>query len=311
MTTLAMPSKQPITQGPLGASLYVPATHPKLGAVLAGREIPTLHSVIACTEDAVAERELEQALAQLAGTLARLEPAGALQRFVRVRNPEVLRRVLAMPGVERLHGFVLPKFTQAALPDYQDLLAGSPHWLMPTLETVDVFDPEAMRALCRALQAPEWKPRILALRVGGSDLLRLLGLRRTRGLTLYDTPLGSLLAQLILTFKPQGFALTAPVFDFIDDESLLAEEARRDVAYGFCGKTAIHPSQIATIDTAFHISPSELHAARRLMEPDCPAVFKHDGAMYEAIVHRAWAQRVLAHPAAARLTAQQMAADGS
>lgn len=284
----------------LGASLYIPATHPKLAGVLAGHEVSPLRSVIACTEDAVAERDLDTALANLAATLRQLEPANphtTLLRFVRVRNPAVLARVLAMPGVERLHGFVVPKFTLEVLPQYQALLKGTPHWLMPTLETLDVFDPEAMRRLCRALCQPEWQPRILALRVGGSDLLRLLGLRRTRGLTLYDTPLGSLLAQLILTFRPHGFALTAPVFDFIDDERLLAEEARRDAAFGFCGKTAIHPSQIATIEAAFHTSASELMAARRLVEPDCPAVFKHDGAMYEAIVHRDWAHGVLARRA--------------
>jgi len=213
---------------------------------------------------------------------------------VRVRNPAVMARVLAMPGVEKLDGFVLPKFTIAVLPQYHAMLKGRSFWLMPTLETSEVFNLEAMRELSLALCSDEWKSRILALRVGGSDLLRLLGLRRTRGFTLYDTPLGSLLSQLVLTFKPLGFALTAPVFDFIEDEHILAQEAKRDVAFGFCGKTAIHPAQIATIEAAFHVSPSELIAARRLMDPDCPAVFKHDGTMYEAVVHRDWARQVIA-----------------
>ncbi|MEJ8848384.1 HpcH/HpaI aldolase/citrate lyase family protein [Variovorax rhizosphaerae] len=281
----------------LGASLYVPATRPKLAAVLSGRELPTLRSVIACTEDAVADGELEGALANLATVLRALDPIemrSDLLRFVRVRNPAVMARVLDMPGVEKIDGFVLPKFTLAVLPQYQALLKARNFWLMPTLETSEVFEQDAMRELSLALCRKEWKPRILALRVGGSDLLRLLGLRRTRGFTLYDTPLGSLLSQLILTFKPLGFALTAPVFDFIEDEHVLAQEAKRDVAFGFCGKTAIHPAQIATIEAAFHVSASELIAARRLMEPDCPAVFKHDGTMYEAVVHRDWARQVIA-----------------
>lgn len=278
---------------PLGASLYVPATHPKLTAVLAGRELPQLGSVIACTEDAVSQRDLEAALDNLAVTLLQLPKTPRLLRYVRVRNPEVLARVLALPGVELLDGFVLPKFTLEVLPEYEVLLNGYPHQLMPTLETAEVFDPSAMKALCTALCSPAWKTRILALRVGGSDLLRLLGLRRTRGFTLYDTPIGALMAQLMLQFKTKGFALTAPVFDFIDDERLLDEEARRDAAFGFCGKTAIHPTQIATIEAAFHVGPSELHAARRLLDPDCPAVFKHEGAMYEAVVHRDWARSLL------------------
>ena len=49
------------------------------------------------------------------------------------------------------------------------------------------------------------------------------------------------LAQWVLIFRPHGFALTAPVLDFLDDDALLREEARRDIAFGFYGKTAIHP----------------------------------------------------------------------
>jgi citrate lyase beta subunit len=285
----------PLLSRALGASLYVPATHRKLAEVLSGRELPELRSVIACTEDAVAGHELESALARLAQCLPTLLPTPSRLRFVRARNPDVLARLLALPGIEKLDGFVLPKFTAAVLPHYEALLANNRQWLMPTLETREVFDPAALRALCSDLCRPAWRSRILALRIGGSDLLRLLGLRRARGFTLYDTPVASLMAQLVLTFKPEGFALTAPVFDFIDDETRLADEARRDAAFGFCGKTAIHPRQIATIEAAFHPSASELFAARRLLEPDCPAVFQHDGAMYESMVHRDWARGLIGH----------------
>lgn len=278
----------------LGASLYVPATHAKLGAVLAGREHPALKSVIVCTEDAVAEHELEAALRHLREVLATAASTPGLLRFVRARNPTVLRQVLAMPGSDRLDGFVLPKISLQTLPRYLTLLRGGPHWLMPTLETAEVFEPDAMRALRSALLRPAVRARVLALRIGGNDLLRLLGMRRPRDVTLYDTPLGALLAQLMLIFRPSGFALTAPVFDFLDDDDLLREEVRRDIAFGFCGKTAIHPAQVSVIEAVFKVKAVELEAARRLIEPDCPAVFKHGGAMYEAAVHVPWAQRVFA-----------------
>lgn len=276
----------------LGASLYVPALHPKLDAVLGRREHPDLKSVIVCTEDAIAENDLDRALAQLREVLAALAPTPGLLRFVRVRNPAVMREVLGMPGVERIDGFVLPKITSDSLPRYAKLLRASPHLLMPTLETADVFEPDAMRALRTVLLRPAVRERVLALRIGGNDLLRVLGMRRPRDVTLYDTPLGTLLAQLVLIFRPHGFALTAPVFDFLDDEPLLREEARRDLAFGFHGKTAIHPSQVALIEAVFKVKAVELEAAKRLIEPDCPAVFKLGGAMYEAAVHGPWAHRV-------------------
>jgi citrate lyase beta subunit len=275
----------------LGASLYVPALHPKLGAVLAQEAHPDVKSVIVCTEDAVAERDLDQALRQLRETLRTLRPTPHLLRFVRVRNPAVMREVVGMPGSEKLDGFVLPKVTAETLPHYNVLLSGS-QCLMPTLETAEVFEPDAMRALRAVLLQPGLRERILALRIGGNDLLRLLGMRRPRGVTLYDTPLGVLLGQLVLIFKPHGFALTAPVFDFLDDPALLREEARRDLAFGFCGKTAVHPSQVAVIQDVFKVQAIELEAAQRLVAPDCPAVFQLGGAMYEAAVHGPWAQRV-------------------
>ena len=60
---------------------------------------------------------------------------------------------------------------------------------------------------------PAWRARILVLRIGGNDLLNLLGLRRQRGHTLYETPLGAVIARLVTTFKPHGFRLSAPVFE--------------------------------------------------------------------------------------------------
>ena len=49
----------------LGACLYVPATHPQLGDIAAGRRLTDVRSLIYCTEDAVAEHELPTALAAL------------------------------------------------------------------------------------------------------------------------------------------------------------------------------------------------------------------------------------------------------
>lgn len=279
---------------PIGASLYVPATHKHLSDIANGERMETLRSVIFCTEDAVAERDLEQALASLAATLASMRPEAGRDRFVRVRNAGVLARVLALRGAEKLTGFVIPKATRANLDDYLRPLAGTRHLLMPTLETAEVFDAEEMRALRIRLSAPDVAGRILALRIGGNDLLALLGLRRPRDMTIYASPLGPVIAGLVTTFRPHGFRLTSPVFEHLDCPTLMAQEVRQDIAYGMAGKTAIHPSQVELIEQHFRVQPKDVAMARRILEPDAPAVFKLDESMCEVATHRSWANAVIA-----------------
>lgn len=278
----------------LGAALYMPATHPKLEQAFAGCAGSAPSAVIACTEDAVAEGDVETALQHLASTLLHL-PAKATRplRFVRVRNTEVLRQLIAMPGSERLHGIVIPKADQTSLPAYLRLLAATDWLIMPTIETLDAFDPAAMRALRKQLLAPTVRPRCLALRFGGNDLFSLLGMRRPRDCTLYDTPLGTLVGQLVLTFRPHGIAMTGPVFEYFDTPHLLEAEARQDRQMGLVGKSAVHPDQVALIESAFGVSQRDRATATAVIEQGAKAVFKFDGAMIEPAVHRQWALATL------------------
>ena len=282
----------------LGASLYVPATNPRLGAVFAGTQLPAVRSLIACTEDAIADTELTRALALLREMLPRLPPrsVGPL-RFVRPRNALVLGELLAMPGIERVHGFVLPKADTETLPAYEKLLAGRDFWVMPTLETAEVFDVLGQRDLRLHLQKSPVRERILTLRIGGNDLLRMLVLKRTRGTTIYETPIGALIQQLVLGFRPYGFQLAAPVYDFIDDPETLRRETQADIAMGLVGKTAIHPDQVPVIERALAVSQDDLRAAREILATDA-AVFRFGGAMLEKNVHTPWARSILAREVA-------------
>lgn len=292
---------------PIGASLYVPATHRHLFDIANGERMPALRSVIFCTEDAVAERDLETALACLAATLETMRAEVRLDRFVRVRNAGVLARVLAMPGAEKLAGFVIPKATRDNLDDYLRLLGGTKHLLMPTLETAEVFDTAEMRALRVRLSMPDVAQRILALRIGGNDLLALLGLRRSRDMTIYQSPLGPVIASLVTTFRPHGFRLTSPVFEHLDCPALMAQEVQQDIAYGMAGKTAIHPSQIEPIEQHFRVQPKEVAMALRILDRDAPAVFRLDDSMCEVATHRSWASAVVAR--ASRFGMHAVAAD--
>ncbi|HES77159.1 MAG TPA: ATP-binding protein [bacterium] len=277
----------------LGASLYVPTTHPDLALIAEGNKYPFLRSVIFCTEDAVSERDLEEALDNLRHTLARMPSYSPTLRFVRVRNLAVMQRIIGMSGHEKLDGFVIPKATRHNIESYLAPIAHTRHWLMPTLETHEVFCEREMRMLRRKLGEPHIQPRILALRIGGNDLLALLGIRRPRHVTIYRTPLGGIIARLVTTMRPHGFHLTAPVFEHMDRPELLAEEVNEDLLHGLIGKTAIHPNQVPLIESHYRVCPNDVEAAQIILQEHSPAVFSHGGSMCEVSTHQSWAKAIL------------------
>jgi citrate lyase beta subunit len=295
----------------LGASLYVPATHKDLQSIAQGELLGEVRSLIFCTEDAVADSELSYALFNLSLVLQHMGPRANTDRFVRVRNPEILRRVLEMPGVEKLSGFVLPKATRHNFDAYFRQVRKTHFQLMPTLETAEVFDETEMKLFRQCLEQPGVREHILALRIGGNDLLALLGIRRPRSMTIYCTPIGTVISRLATTFLPYGFALTAPVFEHLDNPGLLALEVQEDLAHGLVGKTAIHPSQVALIEQHYRVNHNDVEAALRIMSPESPAVFKMHDSMCEVATHRAWAHGVVEQARIFGIHQADSAANGS
>ena len=163
---------------------------------------------------------------------------------------------------------------------------------MPTLETAQAHDALEMRELANRLDKAEYKERILALRIGGNDLLSTLGLRRSASQTLYEGPLGYTIAMLVSTFAPRQYALTAPVFERLDDPETLTRELIQDIGHGLVGKTAIHPSQLQPIYHAFRVELSDYQAAMQLLSSD-KAVYQWNNAMAEPATHNNWAKNVL------------------
>ena len=277
----------------LGATLYVPASRPDLAAIASGRKAPGLRSVIFCTEDAVHERDLEQALASLAALLPELAP-GALLRFIRPRNPAVLRRLLRLEGIERVQGFVLPKFGPHTLGDWLRVWDDRyGHSILPILETAEALERRKMELLRDRLEDCGLQERVLGLRIGGNDLLNLLGIRRARGATIYDTPLRQVIAELVCIFRPAGYALSAPVFERLDTPEVLAREVEADVQHGLMGKTAIHPAQIPVIEALYRIAREDYEMASAVLAADAAAVFKLHDTFCEPATHHRWAVGVM------------------
>lgn len=282
----------------LGATLYTPATYDKseLLRLMMGKKNPSLRSLVICLEDAVSDQDVEVALQQLKETLDELRdvPADSARPllFVRPRHALMARTIRETMAIDQIDGLVLPKFTEETLGSWWPAIQNTSLYIMPTLETFDVYDVNKMHSLAAALNQHPIKNHILALRIGGNDLMSVLSLRRSPRLTLYDGPLGYVIKMLVSVFSPLGFSLTAPVCEHIDNLDILAREVELDVAHGLIGKTAIHPSQIELIHNAFKVTQSEYTDATSINKTD-KAVYKSQGAMCEPATHRKWACSII------------------
>ena len=269
----------------LGAPLYMPGNRRDILEIANGEKYPWLRAMIFCTEDAVLQADVDSCVRHLGLCLQGFKNTTQQYRFIRVRNPDVLGRLLALPDIDKIDGFVLPKFTEDVFNDYLDQLRDTTFKVMPTLETKEVFNVNAMTKLCQGLLQSDMAENVLMLRIGGNDLMNLLGLRRERASTIYETPLGHIIAQLVTIFKPYGFSLSAPVFEYLDDPHTLLREMKMDLAYGLIGKTAIHPTQVPMIE--------DYEMALSLSDLDAPAVFRMHDAMCEVATHQQWATQIL------------------
>lgn len=276
----------------LGATMYVPATHPDLWEVTEGLKYHELRSVAVCLEDAVLEKDIQTAMVNLKHLLQRrLEQPNlkAPAMFIRPRHVEMAKRILDWDLNAAYSGMILPKFTLHNFKDWVDVLPSHLN-LMPTLETKEIFDVSHNLELSQALKYDFHKT--LCLRIGGNDLLSCLNLRRPKNVTIYQTPVGLLISQLAGLFIPAGFQLSAPVCEHIEHVELLQNELSQDMNNGIYSKTAIHPSQLSIIHQAFQVTPEELNDAQAILAQDAKSVFKSYGSMLEPATHKNWAETI-------------------
>lgn len=278
----------------LGATIYCPAIYDDLYAVASGHKYANCRSLVICLEDAVSAQDIELGLKNLAKLLHAFAQFGVPEHapfvFVRPRNIDMAQTLSAWKHIELICGFVLPKFTLASIDAWKKAVPATLQ-IMPTLETSEFFDNGYIREFRQALQQD--MSSILALRIGGNDLLNCLSIRRPRHLTIYDTPLLTLIHQLIGQLVPYGFKLTAPVFEHYSDLGLLRQEVEHDVRLGLVGKTAIHPSQIDVIHESFQVRHEDFLDAQDILQQDAKAVFSANGSMLEPATHKQWAIQII------------------
>ncbi len=278
----------------LGASLYVPAIHPDGIHLAQGLKYPNLKSLVLDTEDAIAEDDLPYAYHAIERLLHALE-ADEQQRpllFIRVRDPAALAQLNQFDHLDKLDGFVLPKFTKDNMADYAQHFIADKYY-MPILETA-VFSVEQITAI-RDYLLPK-RPQILAVRIGATDLLSCFNLRRDCHTLIYDIGIVKhVITHCVMLFGEAGFNITAPVFECFGEthRRLLQQEVRLDLLNGLFGKTIIHPWQIDVVQDLYRVSQADYEVAEKLLDEYSPAVFKRHAQMHEKATHSGWAQQIM------------------
>ncbi len=269
----------------LGGTLFVPASHKDLKTILSGQKYPDLRSVVIDFEDGLANSDREEALEHLDTTLENLHKTKLL-RFIRPQNLQMLKAFMQDKNIEKIDGFILPKFDLENAIEYLTLIQ---HFrFMPSIEGNELFDIQKLQQL-REILIP-YTEQLICIRFGAQDMLRQLGLKQHG--SIYDMLLPShIVANLITTFKPHGFEISAPVYpDFSDTEGFL-KEAAYELQNGLISKTIIHPIQIELMNKVYQISQKELDAAKQILSKS-DGVFNLEGQMGERKTQNSWAKNI-------------------
>ncbi|RFS85562.1 ATP/GTP-binding protein [Actinomadura spongiicola] len=353
----------------LGATLYSPATRPALADDIVRAARGGVMSMVMCLEDAIADDEVEAGEANLVAQLRALHaggcgPGGAVQEntgspgagsggaaieetesrdvpllFIRVRDPRQIGDLIGRLGDASalVSGFVLPKFTATAggafLDAVEDAAARSGRRLlaMPVIESPEAVYAETRTEMLNdvARLLAKHRPRILAVRIGATDMSAAYGLRRPPDLTIYDIrPVAGVICDVVNILgraDGTGYVVTGPVWEYFSagermfkpqlrqspfdaqraaplrqrlitsDLDGLIREVHLDKANGLTGKTVIHPSHVAAVHALSVVTHEEYCDAADILGVTGGGAMASSYAnkMNEAKPHRAWARRLM------------------
>ncbi|MEU4097784.1 HpcH/HpaI aldolase/citrate lyase family protein [Streptomyces sp. NPDC026673] len=216
----------------LGATLYCPATRPRLADDVLKQAARGVVSMVLCLEDSIDDGEVEAAeenLVRQFGELSHRIPDGDPPLlFIRVRTPGQITDLVRRLGehVSLLSGFVLPKFTEeSGVPFLEALAAAEAHcgrrlFAMPVLESPQLLHletrTETLYGISRTVD--KYRDRVLALRLGVTDFCSAYGLRRSPDMTAYDVRIvASIIADVVNVLgraDGTGFTITGPVWEY-------------------------------------------------------------------------------------------------
>ncbi|MET9106364.1 HpcH/HpaI aldolase/citrate lyase family protein [Streptomyces zhihengii] len=229
----------------LGATLYSPATRPRLADDVIKQTGRGVVSMVLCLEDSIDDADVEAAEANLVRQFADLAGRGAQLPllFVRVRRPEQIPDLVRRmgPAGRLLSGFVLPKFTEERGVPFLEALttaeaeSGRRLFAMPVLESPELLYLETRADTLTGIAhtVDKYRDRVLALRLGVTDFCSAYGLRRSPDMTAYDVRIvTSVIADVVNVLGRSdgtGFTITGPVWEYFPtaQERMFKPQLRR------------------------------------------------------------------------------------
>ncbi|MEV0490751.1 HpcH/HpaI aldolase/citrate lyase family protein [Streptomyces atratus] len=228
----------------LGATLYSPATRPRLADDVLKQAGRGVVSMVLCLEDSIDDSEVSDAEENLVRQFRDLAAHGAEVPllFIRVREPEQMTDLVQRLGssIRLLSGFVLPKFTEERGIPFMEALTkaetagGQRLFAMPVLESPELLHLESRAATLQGIARTvhTYRDRVLALRLGVTDFCSAYGLRRAPDMTAYDVQLvAAVIADVVNVLgraDGTGFTITGPVWEYFRlQERMFKPQLRR------------------------------------------------------------------------------------
>lgn len=242
-----------MTIRPRRSALYMPASNGR--AIEKARSLPC-DVVILDLEDAVAPEAKEEARANAVAAI-REGGFGTRELVIRVNaiGTPWAEADLAAAAQSGADAILAPKVGDAATVDrYMAALATAPaaqgFWAMV----------ETSRAIFRldAIAEAMAAQRSGAFVLGTNDLAKEMG----AALTVERTPFLGMMALAVAAAKGNGLAILDGVYNAFDDEAGLERQCAEARAYGFDGKTLIHPRQVDIANRLFSPGDAEIAWAK-------------------------------------------------
>ncbi|MDP1616259.1 CoA ester lyase [Phenylobacterium sp.] len=262
---------------PRRSALYMPAANAR--AMDKARTLPC-DVVILDLEDAVAPDAKGEARAAACAVVA-AGGFGPREVVIRINglSTEWGQADLAAAAAAAPDAILVPKI------DGPQDLAAYAQGLPPGVALWAMVETCASLFRLEPLAAAAAEHRLTTLVVGTNDLAKEMRCRPD----VDRAPLLGPLSLMVAAARAHGLVILDGVYNAIDDDPGLARQCAQGSAFGFDGKTLIHPRQIETANRAFTPDPQAVDWARKVAEAfDLPentsrGVIRVEGRMVERL----------------------------